>query len=61
MANMMDYIQWRGDLTFSEKTLQRGGRTDIRGAVLCGLFQQVPNTVVEGITSKRAGGGGVLS
>lgn len=54
MANMMDYIQWRGDLTFSERPFN-----EVDGLIFAELSYVdysniVPNTVVEGITLKRA-------
>ncbi|MBS7387883.1 MAG: DUF2974 domain-containing protein, partial [Eubacteriales bacterium] len=54
MANIMDYIQWRGDLTFSERPFN-----EVDGLIFAELSYVdysniVPNTVVEGITLKRA-------
>ena len=54
MANMMDYIEWRGDLTFSERPFN-----EVDGLIFAELSYVdysniVPNTVVEGITLKRA-------
>lgn len=53
MANMMDYIEWRGDLTFSERPFN-----EVDGLIFAELSYVdysniVPNTVVEGITLKR--------
>lgn len=39
MANMMDYIEWRGDLTFSERPFNEVDGLIFAEPVLCGLFQ----------------------